>query len=271
MNYSKHYNNLIVSRQNMNRIKVKYDGLEKHHIVPKSLGGNNKKSNLIYLTPREHFIAHLLLTKMYTGKEKAKMCYALLRMTMCNNTQQRITTSHQFETARLLVIENCIGENHSGFGSKMSDEDKANLSEKRKGTNNPMWGVDPWNKGETIETNDMLREKAERWHENKKLGKYDNTYKSGPKHTESSKQKISEVHKGKPKSAEHRKKLSDAQKGRKRDPIAIAKSIANRKTIILPLLICPHCGKHGRGSSMIRWHFDNCRHITTSDDQNDIL
>lgn len=22
---------------------------------------------------------------------------------------------------------------------------------------------------------------------------------------------------------------------------------------------CPHCGKHGKGSSMLRWHFDNCK------------
>lgn len=27
----------------------------------------------------------------------------------------------------------------------------------------------------------------------------------------------------------------------------------------LPLLICPHCGKAGKGSNMTRWHFDNCK------------
>ena len=25
--------------------------------------------------------------------------------------------------------------------------------------------------------------------------------------------------------------------------------------------ICPHCGKNGRGNSMKRWHFDNCKAI----------
>jgi hypothetical protein len=37
---------------------------EKHHIIPKSLGGSNKKDNLVRLTAREHFICHWLLTKM---------------------------------------------------------------------------------------------------------------------------------------------------------------------------------------------------------------
>lgn len=23
--------------------------------------------------------------------------------------------------------------------------------------------------------------------------------------------------------------------------------------------VCPHCGKNGKGSSMLRWHFDNCK------------
>lgn len=40
---------------------------EKHHIVPKSLGGDDNQSNLVILTPREHFIAHLLLAKIYKG------------------------------------------------------------------------------------------------------------------------------------------------------------------------------------------------------------
>lgn len=32
---------------------------EKHHIIPKSLGGNNKKENLVSLTAREHFVTNI--------------------------------------------------------------------------------------------------------------------------------------------------------------------------------------------------------------------
>ena len=40
---------------------------ELHHIIPKSSGGSNDKSNLIALTARQHYIAHWLLWKTYGG------------------------------------------------------------------------------------------------------------------------------------------------------------------------------------------------------------
>jgi hypothetical protein len=30
-----------------------------------------------------------------------------------------------------------------------------------------------------------------------------------------------------------------------------------------PELICPHCGKIGKGNQMYRWHFDNCKTLKT--------
>jgi len=49
---------------------------EKHHIIPKSCGGDNSKENLVVLTAKEHFICHLLLTKMVAGHYRHKMVYA---------------------------------------------------------------------------------------------------------------------------------------------------------------------------------------------------
>lgn len=41
---------------------------EKHHIIPRSHGGTNDESNIIRLTPRQHYVAHWMLWKAY-GKE----------------------------------------------------------------------------------------------------------------------------------------------------------------------------------------------------------
>jgi hypothetical protein len=41
-------------------------------------------------------------------------------------------------------------------------------------------------------------------------------------------------------SAEHRKRQSIAQLSK-------------------PIVVCPHCGKSGKGSAMIQWHFDKCK------------
>jgi hypothetical protein len=61
MNYEKHYNMLI--ERGKTRTLTGY--VERHHIVPKCLGGNDDADNLVTLTPEEHYLAHLLLVKMY--------------------------------------------------------------------------------------------------------------------------------------------------------------------------------------------------------------
>ena len=38
---------------------------EKHHIIPRSMGGNNDKNNLVKLTPRAHYLVHYMLWKAY--------------------------------------------------------------------------------------------------------------------------------------------------------------------------------------------------------------
>ena len=75
MNYTKHYNLLILRGQN--RILDGY--VEKHHIIPKCLGGTNDKDNIVVLTPEEHFLAHQLLVKIYPGNRD--LIYAAQMMT----------------------------------------------------------------------------------------------------------------------------------------------------------------------------------------------
>ena len=41
---------------------------ERHHIVPRHLGGGDEPSNLVRLTPEDHYFAHLLLAKIHGGK-----------------------------------------------------------------------------------------------------------------------------------------------------------------------------------------------------------
>lgn len=49
---------------------------EIHHITPKSIGGDNSEENLVKLTSKEHYVAHHLLTKIFTGNYRIKMMYA---------------------------------------------------------------------------------------------------------------------------------------------------------------------------------------------------
>lgn len=66
MNYSKIYSNLIEKCKN--RIIEGYT--ESHHIVPRCMGGSDDFSNLVNLTPEEHYLAHQLLIKIYPNNPK---------------------------------------------------------------------------------------------------------------------------------------------------------------------------------------------------------
>ena len=79
---------------------------EKHHILPRSIGGTDDADNLVKLTPREHFVAHRLLTKCTEGKAKRSMCLGLsFFMTVCGQ-HKRTLTAKQYEEARKAVRKN---------------------------------------------------------------------------------------------------------------------------------------------------------------------
>lgn len=65
MDYAAIYASFISSRRELEPALRDYS--ERHHILPKKLGGTNKPSNLIRLTPEDHFFAHLLLAKIHGG------------------------------------------------------------------------------------------------------------------------------------------------------------------------------------------------------------
>lgn len=247
MNYKKIYEQLIVSRKSLNRVKNNDGMLESHHIIPKCLGGSNDKENLVLLTPKEHYVAHLLLTKIYKGKEKAKMCYAFLMMCKNNPNQKRMFSSRKYEKAKLLVSENCRGENHHSYGKKLwSDEDKLEISERMKGENNPMFNKKPWNKG--MELKPLSSETKKKISESHK----------GKVKTKEHRENLSKALKGKSKSEEHRRKLSEANKGKKMSEKTKQKLSKALKGKPQNKIKCPHCNKEG-GTTMYRWHFDNCK------------
>lgn len=98
--YAHLYRSLVESRKAIGRVFSTHCGYEKHHIIPKSLGGNDKKENIVILTPREHCIAHMLLARMYEGTAKAKMIFALQSMAKFRNKHRNTISSRLFESLR---------------------------------------------------------------------------------------------------------------------------------------------------------------------------
>jgi len=112
----------------MNICSKDFDGVtEKHHIIPKSLGGTDKLDNLVALSPKAHFICHWLLTKMLDDNtQKQKMYYAFNFMLMKPKdlkNRRYYPCSRVYQIAKVLMREN-NPNNHSGVRKKISEARK---------------------------------------------------------------------------------------------------------------------------------------------------
>jgi hypothetical protein len=108
--YTKIYYRLIQKHKS----EKKFD-TERHHIIPKSIGGTNFSENLVYVSTRVHFILHKLLVKMIDDKKsKQKMTFALWRM-MHPQTKKhhRVynVSSSDYATYRKLIKQYMIENN----------------------------------------------------------------------------------------------------------------------------------------------------------------
>lgn len=139
MNYTKIYNNLI------SRNIVREDYVEKHHILPRCLGGTDDITNIVELSPEEHYLAHLLLCKIYPGNKK--LLYAAMNMTsgsMINNGKR---SNKAYGWLRRHYAESMSGDNNPNrknpeiqkkaalkrIGQKRTEKTKARMSAAQKG------------------------------------------------------------------------------------------------------------------------------------------
>lgn len=82
MNYKKIHDAII----NRAKTRVVEGYVEEHHIIPKSMGGTDDSSNIVNLTPEEHFLIHILLMKIYPDNHN--LIYAVKLMCEHNTTNR---------------------------------------------------------------------------------------------------------------------------------------------------------------------------------------
>ena len=103
--YARIYNSIVVRAQKRGLCKRVLTGyFEKHHVVPKSLGGSDLNENLVLLTAREHFLCHMLLIRMTEGWRQEKMRRAFACMVFLPNSDLK-RSSRSFMTARAIRKE----------------------------------------------------------------------------------------------------------------------------------------------------------------------
>lgn len=101
MNYERIYCEFIADRR-AKEAALLASGVyvERHHILPKSLGGSNHPSNLIALTAGDHFFAHLCLAK-WLGEEQWLSVHSMSFGADFHDRAELISKRHWFQHARI--------------------------------------------------------------------------------------------------------------------------------------------------------------------------
>jgi len=117
--YKKWYTSIIENR--INNIPTGYS--ENHHIIPKSVGGSDDKSNLVLLATREHFIVHALLAKMYKKDSYKwhKMNHAFMMMkctSFCNKDRYFNSRIYSYLKGNFSIVMSKAqsGKRNSNYG-----------------------------------------------------------------------------------------------------------------------------------------------------------
>lgn len=198
MNYLKNYNDYIVfvkeeiklGKRPKNKLDyaknfrgTKY--FEFHHIIPKSMGGDESQENYIALTAREHFLAHYLLAKIYPDNYKLGVAFCMF----CMNKNDHLKAISYFNSKLYQAIKESTDFGASSRGIKRSKEFCKKISESKKGKKHSP----EWNKHVAENHADCS-------------GKNNSMY--GRKHTEQSKKLMSD-HQKLTFTPERRKQISD--------------------------------------------------------------
>ena len=151
MDYKKIYDDLMRARMSIknDRIKQKSEGVyvERHHIIPLSMGGTKSYSlgsdNIVLLTAREHYLAHRMLWLIYKTRE---MGFAFHKMVFSSSPlQKRRFDSRAYEAAKKALSECQRGVNNPMYGRESPMKGKSGVNKGKKlgprpyqiGENNP--------------------------------------------------------------------------------------------------------------------------------------
>lgn len=196
MDYQRIYDSIILKAKSRDVI-IEYT--EKHHIIPRCMGGSNDSDNLVRLTAREHFICHWLLWRIFRTN---KMAYAF-HMMCTTRLEKRYKNSRAFAEARNALLEVVRSPEHRAKisaamkGREFTAEHRASLSAAQTGKKRSPESV--------------ARGNAKR---------------RGHIRSIETRNKIGDIHRGMTHSIETKNKISATKKGKKQTPEHIANVIA---------------------------------------------
>lgn len=256
-----HYEKLI----NRAKVRIIEGYVEKHHIVPKCLGGSNSNDNLVKLTGREHYLAHQLLVKLFPrnrsiayaaqlmtvdalGNRVNNRLYGWLRIKLSEHQKARVYTVEQrknmsngqknrkltFEQKERMMVGLKVG-----WGIKIrTEETRFKISNSKKGQKFSVEHIEKMRKNATGKVHsELTRNRMSNSHKasmtEERLQKM-RVVATGKKHTEETKAKISENNRRRIVSEETKVKMSKTKQNMSaevKQKIGVSSKIARKKDI----------------------------------------
>jgi len=120
---------------------------ERHHVVPKCLGGGDDEENLVYLSGGDHLFAHLLLGRIYGGKlwiayflmsntrrkkgigKRGRALYSKAREEASKSMSELAIADGWFKGEKNPMLGR-FGADHPGFGRSPSAEEREKASQR---------------------------------------------------------------------------------------------------------------------------------------------
>ncbi len=176
MNYANHYDRLITRSRGRHLDGYK----EEHHVLPRCLGGSDNADNLVFLTAREHYVAHQLLVKM--NPDHYGVSYAALLMTRVGRCEGRVTNRYyEWLKARFSVLQSTMMKEWLKTNPNPSQRPEVKLKRKEAwtGDKNPSYKNPNWKaiaaasettrgKPKSKEHSEKIASSIKKWHaENK--------------------------------------------------------------------------------------------------------
>lgn len=269
MNYEKIYNSLIQSRKPQGLDKSKLDGYyEIHHIVPRCLGGSDEESNLVLLTGREHYIAHLLLTKFTAGAKHLKCLHALAWFQTDKDLNSRqISKAREANSLAnsIRMLELCS----QGLGNLQTPE--AREAAYKRGRELAAKGEHPFQSAEARKARSEQQSKL-----NLKLSSEGKHPAQSKKGRERAAKSLRETNRKMLAEGRHISQSTEAREATTRRLLALAAEgkhpsqsveakvafVKRMSTLNNTRRTCPFCKLIGRGPNMKRYHFSNCKQFS---------
>lgn len=212
---------------------------EKHHILPKTLGGTNIKTNLVYMPIRYHIMAHIVIIEVYPESDGLRRAILLLIREGKSTQEERSKSFGKFSTRHLARIRTEANQklrelgrseeyrkrmSEAQKGKRLTEEHKRHISEGGKGqkrSEETKRNISNALKGRKMseETRKKLSESSKRkYKEHPELLQQMSERQKGRKLSEERKKQISLASQKLAKDPEYRKKISDAHKKKLLDP-----------------------------------------------------